>query len=55
LVNLDWERAGQDGCNYCMIRTRPVDTEPLVTIAEHGSPTGAYSSRLTTVFDDDQT
>jgi hypothetical protein len=35
--------------------TWPVDTEPVVATAEHGGPTGAYSSRLTIVFDDDQT
>jgi CspA family cold shock protein len=55
IVNLDWERADQDGYNYRTTRTWPVDTEPVVATAEHGGPTGAYSSRLTIVFDDDQT
>jgi CspA family cold shock protein len=55
IVNLDWESARQDGYKYRTTRTWPVDTEPVVATVKHSGPTGPDSSRLTVVFDEDQT
>lgn len=51
LVNLDWERADQDGYRFRALRVWPTGTDPIETPPVTGS-SSAYSSTLTITFND---
>ena len=50
-VELEWERAEQDGFRYRAVRVWPAGKEPVDAAASSGSASGAYASTLEITWD----
>ena len=50
-VELEWERAEQDGFSYRAVRVWPARVKPVDAEAARGSASDAYASRLEITWD----